>query len=239
MDYQTRLSLFLQKNNFKNKTQAENYIKLLLRELPKNTKLENEILFDLLKLHYYFYNYTPSYFTIELSSYSTYYKQQYCFYFHTEGGFHSDFSYIKCFNRNVKKLNIDATFRSLIEQQLQEHRQLYNYTNLSCSYSGIQLHNDDNTHVDHHFIHRTFKELKLMFIQTYNLTENDLSNKQRKNKRYFHNDTINDNWKTFHRQNAILQLIHKTINSQFTSGISLINTPNCSYTQLEQKPWTI
>ena len=40
-----------------------------------------------------------------------------------------------------------------------------------------------------------------------------------------------------HRNNAVLQLIHKTINSQFTSGISLINTPNCSYTQLEQKPW--
>ena len=76
-----------------------------------------------------------------------------------------------------------------------------------------------------------------MFTQMYNVTDDDSSNKQTKNKHYFHNDTINENGKTFHCNNAVLQLIHKTINSQFTSGTSLINTPNCSYTQLIQKPW--
>ena len=109
----SQLSLFLQKYEFKNKKRAKEHIKQLLQTLqtlPKYTKLENDILHDLPKLHYYFHNHTASYFTIERSAYNT----NHCFYFHTEGGFHSEFSYIKCFNRNVKKLNSDATFCSLI-----------------------------------------------------------------------------------------------------------------------------
>ena len=35
MDYQLKLNLFLQKHQFKNKTQAQKYIKHLLHTLPK------------------------------------------------------------------------------------------------------------------------------------------------------------------------------------------------------------
>ena len=62
MDYQ--LPLFLQKYKFKNKKRAKGHVKQLLQTLPKYTKLENDILHDLPKLHYYFHNHTASYFTI-------------------------------------------------------------------------------------------------------------------------------------------------------------------------------
>ena len=105
----SQLFLFLQKYEFKNKKRAKEHIKQLLQTLqtlPKYTKLENEILHDLLKLHYYFHKHTASYFTIERSAYNT----NHCFYFHTEGGFHSEFSYIKCVNRNVKNLTLMQLF---------------------------------------------------------------------------------------------------------------------------------
>ena len=83
----------------------------------------------------------------------------------------------------------------------------------------------------------TTTQLITYFIQLYNLTENDLENEQIDNKRYFKNNTINENWKSFHQKNAILQLIHTKVNSQFSSGTSLINMINTSYSELEPKPW--
>ena len=136
-------------------------------------------------------------------------------------------------------MNIEQTFRSLIENQIRTFRrqQFINVSFLSCSYSGIQLYNNTDTNVDHHFIYRTFKELITYFIQLYNLTEDDRENEQIENKRYFKNNIINENWKSFHQKNAILQLIHKNVNSQFSSGTSLINMINTSYSELEPKPW--
>ena len=61
MDYQEHFNSFLQRNDLKNKTKALEKIQYLLNTLPKYTRLENQILHDLLTLHYFFYNYTASF----------------------------------------------------------------------------------------------------------------------------------------------------------------------------------
>ena len=54
MDYQERFNSFLQRNDLKNKTKALEKIQYLLNTLPKYTRLENQILHDLLTLHSFF-----------------------------------------------------------------------------------------------------------------------------------------------------------------------------------------
>ena len=59
------VNTFINKYDLKNKTKTKEHLKHLLNTLPKNKPLYNEILFDLLKLHYYFYNRNPEYFIIK------------------------------------------------------------------------------------------------------------------------------------------------------------------------------
>ena len=112
MDYQLKLNFFFQKHQFKNKTQAQKYIKHLLQTLPKYTPLYNQILHDLLELHYFFCLFKADYFTIEKTPYNNY-----CFHFYTKNKFCSEIGISKIFSVNAKKMNIDQTFRSLFENQ--------------------------------------------------------------------------------------------------------------------------
>ena len=210
MDYQLKLNLFLEKYQFETKTGAQKHVTNLLHTLPKYTPLYDPILYDITKLHYFHYLFSPDYFTIEKTPFNNY-----CFHFHPKNNFFSEISISKIFSANPKKINIEQTFRSLIENQIRTFRrqQFSNVSLLSCSYSELALYNNADTRVYHHFIYRTLKELITYFIQLHNWAEGNLSNEQIGNKRYFKNNTINENWKIFHQLNAILQLIHKEVTS--------------------------
>ena len=64
---------FYQKYNLKNKTRAKKHLSDLLQTLPQHTELNDEILFDMLKLHPYYIHMEPVYFFISpCSKYNTY-----------------------------------------------------------------------------------------------------------------------------------------------------------------------
>jgi len=197
---------FINKHNFKNKTKALQHIKQLLNTLPKNKPLYNEILFDLLKLHYYFYNRNPEYFIIKKSP-----KFTYCFHFIKNNVIH-DFSYIKCFD-NIKQIehkNKNLAYRCLIIPQIREFKDNHFFINVSClcPTTGNVLYNNSYTHVDHNYDYMPFRNITKEFETLYNYPSASLITIGDADNRRFKHDIINTNFIVFHKTNASLRCIY-------------------------------
>ena len=201
---------FINKYNLKNKTKTKEHLKYLLNTLPKYTPLHNEILFDLLKLHYYFNNKNPDYFIIKKSP-----KFTYCFNF-VKNDHVQDFSYIKCFD-NIEQIvhkNKNEAYRCLIAPQIKEFKDNHFSINVSClcPKTEIVLYNNSYTHVDHNYEYMPFRKIVTDFETMYNYCSASLQTIGDVNNRKFKHEIININFINFHRINASLRCIHYTDN---------------------------
>ena len=200
------VNTFINKYDLKNKTKTKEHLKHLLNTLPKHKPLYNEILFDLLKLHYYFYNRNPEYFMIKKSP-----KFTYCFHF-IKNNVIQDFSYIKCFDNKeqIKHKHKNEAYRCLIAPQIREFKDNHFSINVSClcPTTGIVLYNNSYTHVDHNYELMPFRTIISNFETTYNYPSASFIVIGDSDNRRFKHDIININFIDFHNINASLRCIY-------------------------------
>ena len=129
-----------------------------------------------------------------------------------------DFRYKSCINNTdqIKKLKQNSAFRNTIKYQIVEFKNTCIHTNheILCSKTGIQLLNDNNTHVDHSYEILPFRVLVSNFIEQYGITETELETTADNVELlyYFKNEQISQLFKEYHKQNAQLRIIHVSAN---------------------------
>jgi hypothetical protein len=108
-----------------------------------------------------------------------------------------------------------GAYRNDIQEQIKEFRQkcFHNKTVHKCPETGLSLKNDSNTHTDHHFRKKTFVDL----VEEFNSKNNiDFENVQIENCGMFYrlkDRSLAELWGSYHRDNAVLRLIHSTANT--------------------------
>jgi len=106
-------------------------------------------------------------------------------------------------------------FRHDIQEQITQFRRacFHNKKEYRCPETGITLKNDMNTHTDHHFRKKTFNHMVGAFLFANNLEFNTI---QIENCGMFYrlkDRDIAHKWDEYHKQHAILRLIHVSANT--------------------------
>jgi hypothetical protein len=121
----------------------------------------------------------------------------------------TDFSYLKCLNGDNHKQEALAMFRKAIRQQIVDFRNIA-FSNNSCLICPItnQIITKESCHIDH--LNPTFNEMVTTFIKENNININDLEvggkNQDNSMEYYFLDKKIECQWKTYHKNNAILRV---------------------------------
>ena len=128
---------------------------------------------------------------------------------------------------NERKDMMDA-FRHDIQEQISDFRRkaFHNKREHICTETGKVLINDYNTHTDHHFRKKTFVQLVEEFVEKeYDVTFHNI---QIENCGMFYrlkDRAIAERWNEYHKQNAILRLIHSSANTNSDFYLSKYKDP--------------
>ena len=217
--HKEKLQKILQCHGIKNKTQLLKTLSEMLRSNPIGSIIENDgLLVDILTIHYYYHSEKPWAFIVNPSSQ---YKTP-CFNFiNDKDGKLYEFSYRNCVNHSeqIKKELINKAFRAISYPDCKTFRIEKEVEFLNVSYVCPLTNEPYNVkskdlHIDHDKHELPFHEMVTNFKNIYNFTDNDLSTKVNKDTGLyeFKNINITNLWKTYHFQNASLQLISKEAN---------------------------
>ena len=113
--------------------------------------------------------------------------------------------------------DIYGAFRGAISDQILSFRNemFSRHHDIICPITHIILHNDSDTHVDHHFMEKTFQQIVFNFLRSLNMTLKDvLISKHNGNVRFTTtlDEPLCSRWGEYHRSNAKLRLLHKSAN---------------------------
>lgn len=114
-----------------------------------------------------------------------------------------------------ERKNVFGAFRNDIQEQINDFRRkaFHNKREHRCTETGIALKNDFNTHTDHHFRKKTFLHIVGAFIYANTM---DFNTVEIENCGMFYrlkDREIADRWNDFHKEHAILRLIHVSANT--------------------------
>ena len=123
----------------------------------------------------------------------------------------TDFSYNKCLANVSYATEIKRAFRYAIMQQI------YDFKN--TNFKGIceiseQAISADMCDIDHNFDIITFEQILQKFLKQKKLDINKITLIDCGTHKTFKDTQLESDWKTFHKNNAILRCIHKDLNRQ-------------------------
>lgn len=114
-----------------------------------------------------------------------------------------------------ERKDVFAAYRHDIQDQIKEFRvrSFHNKLTHKCPETGLTLKNNYDTHTDHHFRKKTFVDLVKEFNAKYDV---DFGTVEIENCGMFYrlkDRSLAEKWQAYHRENAILRLIHVTANT--------------------------
>jgi len=123
--------------------------------------------------------------------------------------------------------DIYGAFRGAISDQILSFRNemFSKHFEVRCPITNIILDNNSDTHVDHHFMEKTFQQLVFAFLRSRNMTLKDvLISKHNGNVRFSTSldEPLFSKWSEYHHANANLRLLHKSANLSGKRAFRLI-----------------
>jgi hypothetical protein len=118
-------------------------------------------------------------------------------------------------------------FRHDIQEQITQFRRacFHNKKEHRCPETGILLKNDMNTHTDHHFRKKTFLHLVGAFLFANKIEMNDVEIENCGMFYRLKDRDVADKWYEYHKEHAILRLIHASANTNAEYYINNFEAP--------------
>ena len=126
-----------------------------------------------------------------------------------------------------ERKDVFAAFRNEIQEQITDFRRkaFHNKKEHRCPETGIVLKNEMSTHTDHHFRKKTFNQLVDEFIAKEGTEFADIAIENCGMFYKLKDRTLAERWNEYHKDHAILRLIHVSANTNAEFYLSKYKEP--------------